>query len=180
MQKISKLLALLLAIAMLAAVIAACGEKKDDSKSDASGSTEETASAVAGKEQTWGEITVFVPDSMKMQGGNGAYDPDDKKTLWLHSNEAGTNYIEVTIVDSEDNAKTNLEGTKTMSAEYKPADLSYVSPATNQTWTGVEYDALGYHCVSAYTVAGDKVYYIMSAGYTLDAGELPAVLDSLK
>lgn len=179
MQKISKLLALILAVAMLATLMVACGDKKSDDKSDNSAS-ETDAPAVAGAEQTWGEITVFVPDTMKMTGGNGAYDPDDQKTLWLHSNEAGTKYIEVTIVDSEDNAKTNLEGTKTMSKEYSPVDLSYVSPATNQTWNGVEYDALGYHCVSVYTVAGDKVYYIMSAGYTIDSGELPAVLDSLK
>ena len=201
MKKFSKILALFLALMMLVSVLAACGEKTDEGKSD-NGSSETASQAdnggsddsaskadagdsgsasqadnggsVAGSEQTIGEITVFVPDTMKTE------DSDDPKTVWLHSNEAGTNYIQITIINSEDDAKNNLDMTKQFSAEYNPADTSYVSPETNQTWSGVEYDALGYHCVSVYTVAGDKVYYIMSAGYTLDGGELPAVLGSLK
>ncbi len=181
MKTISKILALILAVAMLATVMVACGGKMDESK-EANTATSEIGGAdaptVAGSEQTWGELTVFVPDSMTMEGGNGTYDPDDPKTLWLKDKEKLTNYIKVMIIDSEDNAKNNLETTKEMNEKYNPSDIKVT--AGDHEWTGISYTASGYDCVMLYSVVGEKVYSTMSAGYASDGDVLKAVLSSLK
>lgn len=182
MKQFSKLLALLLAVVMLAALTAACGDKKDDGKSDttssdmASGSASEIADVVEGESRTWGDLTVFVPSSMEMKGGDGTFDPDDPKTLWLYDKEKATNYIKVTIVDSEDNAKNNIDTTKSMNDSYGPED---VTVSAGGEWTGVAYDASGTPYASLYSVAGDKVYFIMMGGFKYDSKEVKSVLGSL-
>ena len=183
MKLMTRILALMLAVLMLAAVMAACGEKKDEGKTENGGS--DTASqadnggaAAAGSEQTWGEITVFVPDSMNMQGGDGTFDPDDQKTLWLYDNAKATNYIKVTIVDSEDDAKSSIDTTKSMNEEYNPEDTAQTINGT--AWKGVKYDASGTACSSQYAVIGDKVYFIMEAGFEFDGEIMTSILESLK
>lgn len=187
MKRISKILALILALLMLVSVMAACGDKKDDPKSDSkSGDTSKAADtddddddepSVAGSEQSWGEITVFVPDSMNMQGGNGSFDPDDPKTVWLYDNDKATNYIEVTILDSEDNAKSNVEMSKDVNTTYSPEEIAFTAGGE---WNGIAYDAHDIPCTVAYTVIGDKVYYILAAGHEYDSDVMKAVLSSLK
>lgn len=177
MKYFSKVLALILAIAMLATFMVACGGKKDDDKSGAGADTAEPA--VTGAEQTWGELTVFVPDSMDFKGGDGTFDPDDPKTAWLTDKEKATNYIKVSIVDSEDNAKSNIETTREMNKSYNPVDSSVKINDTAE-WTGITYNASGTDCTMLYSVAGDKVYFVMAGGYKDNDDTLLEVLKSLK
>lgn len=177
MKYLSKALALILAIAMLASVMVACGEKKDDAKAGAGLDTAEPA--VAGSEQTWKELTVFVPDSMNFKGGDGTFDPDDPKTAWLTDKEKATNYIKVSIVDSEDNAKNNVETTKEMNKSYNPVDSS-VKINDSAEWKGITYNASGTDCTMLYCTAGDKVYFVMAGGYKDNDDTLLEVLKSLK
>lgn len=177
MKYFSKVLALILAIAMLATFMVACGGKKGDDKSGAGADTAEPA--VTGAEQAWGELTVFVPDSMDFKGGDGTFDPDDPKTAWLTDKEKATNYIKVSIVDSEDNAKRNIETTREMNKSYNPVDSSVKINDTAE-WTGITYNASGTDCTMLYSVAGDKVYFVMAGGYKDNDDTLLEVLKSLK
>lgn len=181
MKKMYKLFALLLAVAMLVSVMASCGENKDEAKSDTTSTAADEGSGdsgVAGSEQTWGNLTVFVPDTMDFKGGDGTFDPDDKNTAWLNGKEKATDYIKVTILDSEDNAKSNVDTTKSMNESYKPTDVKL--SLSNGDWTGVYYSASGTDCIAMYSVIGGKVYYTMSAGFKESDETLKAVVESLK
>lgn len=201
MKQLSKVLALILAFAMLAAFIAACGDKKDDDKTDSK--TAETPAATAeptqapvekdtavpateaptestpvtGASQSWGEISVLVPDSMNMQGGNGTLDPEDEQTLWMYNNDNAADYIEVTTKYDEASAKNNIEMSKSVNETYHPEDVSFTAGGE---WNGITYDAHGIACTVIYSVSGDKVYYVMIAGYPYDGDVVKTVLESLK
>ncbi len=177
MKKATQFLALILSVAMLMTFMAACGGKKEasDTKTETQA---ETQAATAGEVQTWGELSVFVPESMEMKGGDGTFAPDDPKVLWLYNKEKATDYIKVSIVDSEDNAKSNVDTTKSINEQYNPEDAAVT--VGNTEWKGVAYDVNGIPVFSLYAVAGDKVYFIMSAGYKYDSEIITTVLDSLK
>lgn len=175
MRNVSKILALILAIAMLASVMVACGDDKKDGSAADSAANEPS---VPGEKQTWGEITVFVPDSMTMEGGDGTFDPEDPKTVWLHDKENSMNYIKVTILDSEDNAKSNIETSKEINKEYNPFDVS-VNFNDIFKWEGVAYNAEGTDCCALYCNTGSKVYYVMAGGYKENDKTMMEVLKSL-
>lgn len=201
MKQLSRVLALILAVAMLAAVTAACGEKKDGDKADAENETAAATSAeitqsatenaptekvtdkptesvpVTGAEQSWGELSVYVPDSMNMQGGNGTLDPEDEQTLWMYNNDNSADYIEVTTKYDEAGAKNNIEMSKSVNETYHPEDVSFTA---GSEWNGITYDAHGIPCTVLYGAAGEKVYYVMIAGYTYDSDVVRSVLGSLK
>ena len=178
MKKLSKVLALFLAVAMLASFMVACGGKKDEGKSDSASQAEDT-NKVAGSEQTWGDITVFVPDTMDFKGGDGTFNPEDPKTVWLTAKDKPTDYIKVTIVKSEDDAKNNINTTKEINKDYNPVDSSVkINDAIE--WKGITYNAGGTDCCMLYTVAGDKVYFVMDGGYKDNDDTLLEVLKSLK
>lgn len=143
----------------------------DNGGSDNGGSDNDT-------EQTWGEITVEVPASMNLQGGNGTYDPDDQKTVWLYSNDDPSNYITVTIVDSEDDALNNIETTKSVNESYQPANVTVEIEDTE--WNGISYNAHDIPCYSVYATVGGKVFFVRSAGYESHNPEMLTVLGSLK
>ena len=181
MKKMYKLFALLLAVAMLASVMTACGDKKDTAGSDitpAATADGNGDTGVAGSEQTWGNLTVFVPDTMDFKGGNGTFDPDDRNTVWLYGKEKVTDYIKITILDSEDDAKSNIETTYSMNEEYSPIECKLA--LSNGDWTGIDYSASGTDCVILYSVVVGKVYFTMSAGFPANSDVLNAVLESLK
>ena len=186
MKIFTKILALILAVMMLAAAMVACGDKKDDSKkddtkTDSASQTEggDSGNTADGEEQTWGEITVFVPADMELNGGDLA-DKENKKAVRLLAKDDAMKYINITVYDDDSSPKSNLDMTKSMNEEYNPADVEYET--NGGKWTGLEYDSYGLHCMSMYAPVGDKVYYVMCAGYDLkdNNGNLPAVLASLK
>lgn len=174
MKHVTKLLALILAIMMIASVTAACGEKSDKSNDSSAGS----ADKVPGEVQTWGEITVFVPDTMTLEGGDGTLDPDDQKTVWLKGKEKATDYIMITTRYDEAGAKNNIDTTKEMNQEYNPVDVS-VSFNDIFIWNGVSYTSFGIDCTSLYSVSDDKVYYLMAGGFTENDDTMMEVLRSL-
>lgn len=187
MKKFTKILALILAIAMLAAVTVACGGKKESDTAQVDSNQAENgqadngsgdSSSIKGEEQTWGEITVFVPEDMELNGGDMA-DKENKKAARLLAKDDAMKYINITVYEDDSNPKSNIDMTKSMNKEYNPADVSYEKDGV--TWTGVEYDSYGLHCVTVYATVGSKVFYSMSAGYELkDDSNLPTVLGSLK
>jgi len=185
MKKMYKVLALVLALMMLVSVLAACGEKKDDSKSSDTASQADNgdnggsgSGEVAGAEQTWGNLTVFVPDTMDFKGGDGTYDPDDENTAWLYNKAKATDYIKLRLVESEEIAKDSVDTTKEFNQSYDPTDVTI--GLDNSQWEGVTYNASGTTCLTAYATIGGKVYIVMEAGFETDDEALYAVLNSLK
>lgn len=201
MKQISKLLALILALLMLVSALAACGEKKDETGSDTKSdeteavseateapseekteavteaATEAAPAPVVGEEQTWGEITVSVPDSMDMQGGSFG-NSEDLKSTTLNDKDNAANYIIVTIVDSEESARSNVEMSKSVNETYHPEDISFT--AGGGSWEGITYDAHGIVCTNAFAVIGDKVFSVLAAGHAYDSDVMQMVLGSLK
>ena len=177
MKKIPRILALILAAVMLASLTAACGGDKK-AEDDAVENLTDDRDSATGSTQTWGEITVFVPDSMNMKGGDGTYEPNDPKTLWLYDNELPTKYIKVMIIDSVDDAQNSVNTTKSINEEYKPTDV--VLTLDGQSWKGVTYTAVGTDCSSLYSVINAKVYFVMIGGYKYDGAIVQSILSSLK
>ncbi len=178
MKTVSKLLALVLAITMIATFTAACGDKKDDAKTTAgSGGSGSDSTSVDGAAETWGDLSIFVPSSMEMKGGDGTFDPDDPKTAWLYDKENQRNYIKVSIIADENNAKESIATTTSVNEKYNPASVALTA---GSEWKGVYYNANGTDVASLYSVAGDKVYLVMMGGFKFDSDVVKAVLESLK
>ena len=183
MKRIFGMIALLLAAMMVMTLTAACGTEKKDEGSAQTASTQAAQdnaqdNAVKGAEQTWGEITIFVPDSMNMQGGDGSVDPDDQKTVWLTDKDNAYSYIKVMIYDSADDVKVSIDTTKEINKEYNPEDVKMTVGGTE--WNGVAYVAMNTDCSSLYATVGDKVYFLMIGGQKYDSDIVKAILASLK
>ena len=178
MKRFSQTVSIILAAVMLLSVLAACsGSSGGAGQKDSAQSTE--APAIGGETQTWGEITVTVPADMRMQGGDGTFDPDDQKTLWLYDTASSMKYMKVTIVDSEDSAASDIGISKSVNEDYSPVDVTL---SAGGEWKGISYDANGTPCCSMYATIGDKVFYVMMAGegYAYDSEKVKSILSSLK
>ena len=81
MKTMMKVFAMMLALILTVSLFAACGGS--DSKTTADATEAAAESGAEAQTTTWGEITLVVPDGMHMIGGNGTFDPDDVKTLWI-------------------------------------------------------------------------------------------------
>ena len=210
MKHLSKILALILAVMMLASVLAACGDSdsKDESKSDSKADTSTNANndssteanadddgdlashfINAGEDQTWGNITVNVPADMVLTGGSLIDEADPNSFRLTDQNESNYfNYINVYLVDDEDEAISNIELTKEINEDCNPSEVSCYSYNSDVQWNGIEYDSMGYHCANVYGTVNGKVFQVMSCGYyVLESDEgisanenLHIVLSSLK
>ena len=184
MKKAMRILALILCVWMLATALAACSGKKDSDKSGASSetATEAATEAPKGEIKTSGEITVFVPAEFELREGNFV-DPDDERSVCLIYKEDETNYIDITVYDTESAAANIVEDCRKANEDNWPADAMF--ERNGVTWTGFTMDMSATRVFNIYGTIGDKSYYITSAGYgkkfkiTEDDNYLFAVIDSL-
>lgn len=156
-------LALALIIALFA--FAACG---------GNGGGEAEKEAVKGTEETWGNITLLVPDGMVMTGGN-IINEDDPDTVNLKKSDDEMTYIIVRIFD-EESAKSSIDMTREINDNCE--DLTFEGAGT--TWSGVQYDSFGYDIFVVYGELGEKGVMITSCGFKSDSDIIKAVVDSIK
>ena len=191
----TKLLSLLLALMLLLA-LCACGGQTEPQEAETTETTETTEPAepaeteepaeepagaetaagsleapdVAGSVETWGNISVLVPEGMVLNGGS-LTDKEDPNTLWVQDPDSMTPYFLISLY-SEENAASSIETTKELNdgQDITPFALNGVE------WTGVDYDSGGLPC---FQVMGGG-FLVSGAGYGLDDDAALAVLASLE
>ena len=188
MKKILRGAALLLAAVLLVGTLAACGSG-NNAGSQASSQTAESsqaetssqasepeASGVTGETQTWGNITLLVPEGMTLKGGS-SIDPESKDALTLTLDENPAHYIMVTVVEPE-TAENSVATTKEMNNGASEVFLS-----TGMGWNGVAYKyADTMDCFQMYAKTGDgkKAVLVGAAWFAYDGDVASAVLNSIK
>lgn len=181
---------LILALAMLMALsVAACGEEKssgsdtkdkasqsdsDDKGSDTAESSQEEENDVAGEKQTWGNITVLVPEDMTLTGGN-ALDENNPDVLNIAKKDNALNYFLITIVDTEEDASSGLETTRSINEGCK--DVSFDA---GSQWTGVTYEYSGTPVYQIYGAVGSRFAVVQSYGFDPESDISKAILNSIE
>ena len=177
MHRFTKILVLTLALVLVVSCFAACGENNSaaPANNDASANNDApaTTAAPAGATQTWGNITVLVPDGFTLDGGS-MFDDNSADDLTLTG--SGLNYFQISILENEDSAKDNLDMTKSFNEEAKPED---VTVSANGAWTGVYYNSYGYDCFQVYATVNGKVVQVNGCGYKPDSATAVDVLSSI-
>ena len=168
MKKLIKITAVVMALLMCCAVFAACG----DSKGGDSGS--DSGNSVAGETQTWGNITVLVPDGMTLKGGN-ILDEKDPDVVNISKKDNATNYYLITINDSLDGAKSGLDSTKDANKGSKETTFK-----AGKEWTAVTYEYSGAPAFQAYADFDGRYAVVQCFGFAADDETTTAVLSSLK
>lgn len=168
MKTFIKITAAVMALLMCCAVFASCGGSRD------SGSGSDSGNSVAGKTETWGNITVLVPDDMKLKGGN-ALDEKDPDVVNISKKDNATNYFLITINDSLDGAKSSLDSTKDANKGSK--DTTFTA---GKDWTAVTYEYSGSPAFQAYADFDGRYAVVQSFGFASDDDTTNAVLSSLK
>ena len=183
MHRMTKLLALTLALVLIASCFAACGSKSSapasgdnaaaNDNGPASANTEAPA-APAADVQSWGNISLAVPEGYTLKGGS-LFDEEDPDQLTISGQ--GLDYFQVSIVESEEDAKDNLDMTKSLNEELKPEDVTVT--ANGVTWTGVYYNSYGYDCFQVYAKLNGKIVQVNGCGCKQDSSLANAVLSSI-
>ena len=182
MKKILRGAALLLAAVLLVGTLAACGGGNNASSqassqaAESSQASEPEASGVTGETQTWGNITLLVPEGMTLKGGS-SIDPESKDALTLTLDENPAHYIMVTVVEPE-TAENSVATTKEMNEGSTEVYLS-----TGMGWNGVAYKYAGtMDCFQMYAKTGDgkKAVLVGAAWFAYDGDVASAVLNSIK
>ena len=193
-RKLIKAGALTAAAILTVLCAAACqnGDKKDDASSAVRSSAAESSAAQSSAAEssdekseasqaantadgeTWGNITVFVPDGMTLTGGN-ALDAKNPDVLTIKKNDNELNYFLITASDDEDSAKSGIESTREFNEGAKD-----VSVDAGTTWTGVTYEYFGTPAFHIYGTVDGRVAVIQSYGFAADSDETKSVLGSIK
>ena len=166
-----KLFALVLSVILVVALVG-CGGSSAKTKGEAK---------MKGTTETWGEISVFVPDGFEFHGGNitGVDDTDEKQCYMKKDPQSMYDYIWIVVKDDEASAKSNVETTKDVN---KAEDVTV--KADNGEWTGCHYVYESYKgsvdCGAIYATVDGKTIQVNFAGYAPESKEMKAVLSSLK
>ncbi len=160
MKKVFKITAVVMALALVISAFASCGGG---------------GGSVSGETKTWGNITVLVPEGMTLKGGD-VLNKEDPDKLTISKNDNAMNYFLITVSDSEDNAKSNVETTRSMNKGCK--DVSVETEGAK--WTGVTYDYSGTKVFQIYAKVDGRVVTVQSYGFEADSDTSKAVLGSLK
>ena len=188
MKKAFKITALLMALTLIIAVFAACGDS--ESSSEAGGSAADVQSGAAGgsaadvqsgaagdakgETQTWGNITVLVPEGMNLKGGN-ILDENNPDIVNVKKDDNELNYFLITIVDSEDDAKSSLELTRSANEGAKDVTID-----AGAAWKGVTYQSLNMDVFQVYGTVDGKVVTVQAFGFAADDSTTKDVLSSIK
>ena len=168
MKKFIKITAVVMAMLLCCAAFASCGGGNDN------GSSSGGNTSTAGKTQTWGNITVLVPEGMTLKGGN-VLDEKDPDVVNISKNDNAMNYFLITINDTEDGAKMGIDSTK--EANKGSEDVSFEAGVK---WTGVSYEYSGSPAFQAYGEFDGRFAVVQSFGFGVDEDVTKSVLTSLK
>ncbi|MCQ2419191.1 MAG: hypothetical protein MJ085_05325 [Clostridia bacterium] len=133
-----------------------------------------------GSMQTWGRISVFVPDGYVLQGGNitGIDDTDETQCSIQPETPSFYDYYWIVITDAE-TAESNIEATKAINSG-KNATVT----AGDHEWKGVTYSMTGLNgSIDAgvvYSEIDGVVYQVTFVGHEPDSNEVSSVLKSIK
>ena len=128
MKTFIKITAVVMAMLICCAAFVSCGGG-DTKGSDANGGDAGNAASVSGKTQTWGNITVLVPDDMNFKGGS-MLDEKDPNVVNISKKDNATNYFYDQLpkgtrtIETEyfvDRAGKYQSGSITMQCAYAPA-----------------------------------------------------------
>ncbi|MBQ7505081.1 MAG: hypothetical protein IJT79_07180 [Ruminococcus sp.] len=169
MKTFIKITAVVMALLLCCAAFASCG---GDSKGGDSGS--DSGNSVAGETQTWGNITVLVPDGMTLKGGS-ILDEKDPDVVNISKKDNATNYFLITINDTEDGAKSGLDSTKDANKDSKETTFE-----AGKKWTAVTYEYSGSPAFQAYAEFDGRYAVVQSFGFASDDDTTTAVISSLK
>ncbi len=171
MKKLIKVTAAVMAVLMCCAVFAACGGNTDTTPSGNNLSAAEPADV---KTETWGNITVAVPDGMSLKGGS-VVDEKDPDVVNISKDDNAMNYFLITINDDEDSVKDGIKMTREGNDGAK--DISFDA---GESWTGVSYDFSGTAVMQIYAEFNGRFAVVQSYGFTPDDDAAKSVLSSLK
>ena len=173
MKKTLKLTALLTAFLLTLGSLTACSEQTNTS-SFYYAESEIKLDANKGTMKTWGNISVLVPHGMTLTGGSASNAQDlDFATVTKKDNTV--NYILFIIGDSEDDAKSNLETTRSTNDDCKDITLE-----AGTTWKGVSYTYSGMDVLQLYSTVNGRIATVQCCGFTSDSEIVKAMLSSLK
>ena len=170
MKNFIKITAAVMAALMCCAVFAACGGNTD---TDSNGNSS-TAQPAEVKTETWGNITVAVPDGMTLKGGS-IVDEKDPDVVNISKDDNAMNYFLITINDDEDSVKDGIEATREANDGAK--DVSFDA---GKSWTGVSYDFSGTAVMQIYAEFDGRFAVVQSYGFASDDEATKSVLSSLK
>lgn len=131
------------------------------------------AEEIAGKQETWGNLTVFVPEDMYLTGGS-VTEPEDPDTLWIQENNDQFKYFIVSVVDAE-----QLEGDIKMSVEINDGETPEPFELNGTTWHGMTYT---FNEKPGFQVGAEidgVTYEVSSFSYALDDAHTTAILKSI-
>ena len=129
---------------------------------------------VPGEQQTWGNLSVFVPEGMTLVGG-AIGDSEDKDCLQIVNPDDLFAYFIISIMEP-DQAEMNIAITKELNdgkdiPEWKTGEL---------TWHGVFHEYDGIPCYQIMTTSGETTFTVMSAGYEAESDISNAILSAVK
>lgn len=168
----------------LCVCLSACGKKNDapagQSEKNAAEPAKPETEELAGKTETWGVFSVFVPEGLKLTPGDAA-DSKNTKALSVADPDNALKYFIFNAV-SEEQAKENIETTRAINAD--SYDVKNVEPFTTgeNTWEGISYGAPDgrWTVYVLVTGEGDSSVQLMMCGFDLADDATTAVLSSVK
>ena len=183
MKKLLRLIALSISFTALAMTMVSCGNESGSTSGTSTAKetekeTEGTASEAspAGKIETWGNLTVFVPEGFSLTGGS-LLSKEDQNSLWIQLDANKSIYYLISIV-AEDVAKNGVETTKEMNAEYDPVDVKFTTGSIE--WTGVSYVYSGStDCFYIYSNIDGKTVIVQAGWNTYDSEQTKTILASI-
>jgi len=161
MKKFIKIACIVMILALTVTMFASCGGGEDSAD-------------VKGETQTWGDITLFVPEEYTLKGGD-MFGDEVPNRLTLNKGESSFEYIMVGSGYTEDEVDSSIEMTRSINEGCEDIEIK----AGANTWTGVAYNSLGVDCVSVSAPIGDGYVLITSAGAAKDDAAFNAVLESI-
>lgn len=173
-----KIIAFTLALVLVLA-LAACGNSPATPGSDKPADTNAPAPAVKGEQQSWGLISVLVPEGYVLSGGSitGVDDTDETQCAIQPETPSMYDYYWICVQDAE-TAAANIEMTKSMN---NAEDITVNDGSRD--WTGCHYTYDAYSgkvdCGAISCVIGDATYVVNFCGHAPDSAEMIAVLASV-
>ena len=160
MKKIlkSKTMALLIvSVLSLTICLSGCG-----SSGDSNGTNGGNTPKVAGETQTWGNLTVLVPEGMKLVGGD-LLDENNQDALIIQANDDPLKFVSISIKD-EETIDMGLEMTREMNTDCPITDITDLKLA-NGTFTGFSYVSYDITCVQLKGDLGGKFLQVGSNNF---------------
>lgn len=163
-----------MALALVA--FAACGPKGEtgNGETETKGGEEQAKGTV----ETWGVITVLIPEGMSLKGGS-LLDSESKNdaTIMGAANDY-SEYFMISVKDSEDTVKDSIDMTREINDDVKIDDVTETLDGVE--WKGITYESLGIRVYVVYAEIGGQFVQVTGTGHTYDDATSVAILKSVK